>query len=380
MTLRKIVFLTGTRADFGKQKSLIEESLLHCEFEVHIFVTGMHMLTRYGYTCEEVEKCGFPNVHKYINQNSADTMDSVLAKTISGFSDYITEVAPDLIVVHGDRVEAMAGALVGCLRNIRVAHIEGGEISGTVDEILRHSITKLSQIHFAANREACSRLLQLGERKDSIFEIGSPDIDVMMSTGLPTLAQVRSRYNLLFNEYSILMFHPVTTELSDLSQYAKNLVAAVKACGEDFLVIFPNNDPGSEYILDAIETLQDNSRFRIIPSMRFEYFLTALKNCRYLIGNSSAGVRETPFYGVPSINIGTRQNRRAESQTIINCSYETDAILRAIRYIEDVPTVKAPLFGNGGSAKKFVDALLAVSFWELPAQKTFVDYKELNCA
>ncbi len=163
---KKIVFLTGTRADFGKLKSLLNQIVPHAEFDVHIFVTGMHMLSKYGSTYIEVERNKFPNIYKFINQNHSDNMDVVLGKTIAGFSDYISETKPDLIVVHGDRVEAMAGAIVGSLRNIKVAHIEGGEVSGTIDEVIRHSVSKLSHVHFVANEEAKNRLIQLGEHQN----------------------------------------------------------------------------------------------------------------------------------------------------------------------------------------------------------------------
>ena len=152
--MKKIVFLTGTRADFGKLKSLMSISQNSKNFEVHLFVTGMHMNTLYGFTVDEIEKAGFKNIYKYINHDSIEYMDRTLSKTIDGFSEYISQINPDLIVVHGDRVEALAGAIVGSLNNILVAHIEGGEVSGTIDELIRHSVTKMSHIHLVANSEA----------------------------------------------------------------------------------------------------------------------------------------------------------------------------------------------------------------------------------
>src|SRR6516162_7880523 len=141
---RKVAFLTGTRADFGKMKTLMLKMQADERFEVHIFVTGMHMLSKFGSTWDEVRKCGFANIYRFINQNENDSMDQILAKTVAGLSDYAKEMTPDMLVVHGDRVEALAGAIVGSLNNIRVAHIEGGEVSGTVDELIRHAVSKLS--------------------------------------------------------------------------------------------------------------------------------------------------------------------------------------------------------------------------------------------
>ena len=162
-TIKKIVFLTGTRADFGKLKSLIEILNRHQQFEVHIFATGMHLDKKYGYTVHEIEKCGYPNIYKYINHDKESMMDITLSRTIEGFANYIRLIQPDLIVVHGDRIEALAGATVGALNNILVTHIEGGELSGTVDELIRHAVSKLSHTHFVANFEAKKRLMQMGE-------------------------------------------------------------------------------------------------------------------------------------------------------------------------------------------------------------------------
>jgi len=148
--MKNILFVTGTRADYGKIKSLMKKVKKSSDFDLMIFVTGMHMLSKYGATYNEIEKDGFTNLYKYINQTENSSMDNVLANTILGLSNYINEYQIDLIVVHGDRVEALAGAIVGALNNIRVAHIEGGEISGTIDDSIRHAITKFSHIHFVA--------------------------------------------------------------------------------------------------------------------------------------------------------------------------------------------------------------------------------------
>ena len=188
---KKILFLTGTRADFGKIKALIKGVEDEPGFEAFVFVTGMHLQWEYGYTLLEIEQCKFSNVHTFGNYTHESTMDLTLAKTIEGLSDYCKEIKPDLIMIHGDRVETLAGAIVGSLNNILVSHIEGGEVSGTVDELIRHSVSKLSHIHFVSNEEAENRLLQMGEIKESIFEIGSPDIDIMFSKNLPTLKKVR---------------------------------------------------------------------------------------------------------------------------------------------------------------------------------------------
>jgi len=376
MRQKKILFLTGTRADYGKIKSLMKQVDIHPEFDLHIFVTGMHMLSKYGSTWKEIQKDGFNNIYQFINQKSKSYMDTTLSNTILGLSNYIHEIHPDLIVVHGDRLEALAGAIVGAFNNIRVAHIEGGEVSGTIDESIRHAITKFSHIHLVSNLEAKERVIQLGEDPANIHIIGSPDIDIMLSKDLPSLQDVKERYDIPFNKYSILMYHPVTTELESLPYNIKTVVDSVLKTNKNYVVIFPNNDEGSSIILNEYNQLITNERFRIFPSMRFEYFLTLLKNAEFMIGNSSAGIRETSIYGIPTIDIGNRQQGRYQVKVDSNlkhCNEDENEILKAIHSL----TIKMPnysYFGDGRSDERFIDLLEQKDIWSVPLQKRFLDY------
>lgn len=370
---RKVVFLTGTRADFGKLKPLMLRLQTDADFDVRVFVTGMHMLAKYGYTCEEVERSGLRNVYKYINQNSNDGMDQVLAKTISGLSDYVKETSPHLLIVHGDRVEALAGATVGALNNILTGHIEGGEVSGTVDELIRHAVSKLSHIHFAANEQARVRLIQLGERDDTIHVVGSPDIDVMNSESLPSIAEVRRRYEFDFDSYGILLFHPVTSELDDLRRQVRVIVDQVIQSGRNYIVIYPNNDHGSDLILEEYQRFRGLKNIRVYPSMRFEYFLSLLKHAKFIVGNSSAAVREAPHFGIPALNLGSRQNKRVSCETVLDLQIDASAIAAAITDVASLPRRSVTLFGSGDSAVRFHKILRLPSFWCTCTQKYFVD-------
>lgn len=375
--VRKIVFLTGTRADFGKIKSVLLKLQASEQFELHIFITGMHMLKKYGATHEEVTSYKFVNTHKFINQNHYDSMDSILAKTVSGFSDFIKETEPDIIVVHGDRVEALAGAIVGSLNNICVCHIEGGEVSGTVDELIRHAVSKLSHFHFASNLDAQRRLKQLGEEESSIFIVGSPDIDIMISKDLPTISEVLQRYEIPFDEYGILLFHAVTTEVEQFFKISHDLVDAIIESEKNYVVIFPNNDKGSDFVLDAYKKFKSYpERIRVFPSVRFEYFLTLLKFSQFMIGNSSSGIREAPYYGVPSINIGTRQSGRSQSEYITNSSYKKEEILDKISTIHLCKYEPQMEYGSGDSADKIFETLRRDFIWDRTTQKYFVDLVE----
>jgi UDP-N-acetylglucosamine 2-epimerase (hydrolysing) len=375
MIKKKIVFLTGTRADFGKLKSLIKITQESELFEVYIFATGMHMNSLYGSTVNEIVKSGFKNIYTYINHDRVEYMDRTLSKTIDGFSHYIAEIKPDLIVVHGDRVEAMAGAIVGSLNNILVAHIEGGEVSGTIDELIRHSISKLAHIHLVTNHEARHRLIQMGELESSIFVIGSPDLDLMNSENLPTLKEAKKYYNIDFEDYAIAMFHPVTTEYDNIKEYIKNFVDALIESNKNYILIYPNNDLGSIEILEEYRRLKNNQKIQIFPSLRFEYFLKLLRNASFMIGNSSAGIREAPHYQIPSIDIGTRQNNRVNIDIVKHSSYTKEDILNAINNIHSTSKQDAQSFGEGNSDKLFFDLLKKESFWNINCQKQFQDIK-----
>lgn len=371
---KKILFLTGTRADFGKIKSLLQILDSTDEFETFVFVTGMHLQEQYGYTVLEVERCGFQNIHTFHNHTHETTMDLTLGKTIEGLSMHVKDCKPDLIVVHGDRVEALAGAIVGSLNNILVAHIEGGEVSGTIDELIRHSTTKMSHIHFVSNDGARSRLIQMGEINESILTIGSPDVDIMFSNSLPTLSVAKQYYDLDFDDYGIVMFHPVTTEARELQHYADDFVEALLQDDKNYIVIFPNNDLGSSLILKSYEKLRNNLRFKIFPSLRFEYFLTLLKNAKFIIGNSSAGIREAPYYGIPVINIGTRQQNRAVNSSICNVDYSKDSIFKALQMeMTKSKEIEHDSFGDGNSAAAFLKALQDDNLWKINHQKQFRD-------
>jgi len=375
MNKKKILFLTGTRADFGKQQSLIEATEKEGMFDVFIFVTGMHMEPRYGSTVNEILKCNFKTVYSFINQRQHDSMETVLANTVHGLGDYIYTKKPDMIVVHGDRIEALAGAIVGALNNLLVVHIEGGEVSGTIDESIRHSVSKLAHIHLVANEEAKRRLIQMGEKESNVYIIGSPDIDLMTSSNLPSLKSVKRDFDIPFNRYAIFIYHPVTSSLHNLLDNIQEVMKAIVASEKDFVVVCPNNDPGSEIIMEELEMLKENHHFRIFPSIRFKAFLVLLKNCEFIIGNSSSGVREAPFYAVPAINIGNRQNGRFLHKTIIDVPESKKKIISAIEKVKYLKTESSKHFGDGKSTKRFLRVLKSNRIWTENIQKQFMDLK-----
>lgn len=372
---KKILFITGTRADYGKIKSLMKTMDASERYEVYIYVSGMHLLPKYGSTYKEVLKDKYNNVHVALGQQYSDNMSYNLGSVLMNLSGYVGQIEPDMILVHGDRIDALAGAIVGALNNILVAHIEGGEISGTIDDSIRHAISKFAHLHFVCNPEAKKRLLQLGESEEHIFIIGSPDIDVMISDDLPDLETVKKYYEIDFDKYGIFMYHPVTTEIANMSQHISEVVDALRLSGKKFVVVYPNNDLGTEIIISKLRELEEEENFTIYPSIRFEYFLTLLKNASFIIGNSSAGIRESGVYGVPAIDIGTRQDGRYQRKKLKNIQHVSEnkeeilqAISKADRY-----AVKCQKFGHGNSTEQFLEILKNEDVWHCGIQKKFVD-------
>ena len=373
--MKKIVFLTATRADYGKLKKIIISTQKLKNFEVHVFVTGMHNLKSYGNTYRQIEVDKIKNVTRFFNQSLGDNHSEVLSKTAVGFSKYIKDIKPDLVVVHGDRVEPLTCSIVCCLNNIKIAHFEGGEISGTIDETFRHSISKLCNIHFVTNFVAKKRLIQMGEKSDNIFITGSPDVDLMLSKKLPNLHDTKLRYDINFESYALAIFHPVTTDIKNLKKNILNFIKALKLSNEKYVLIFPNNDLGSELIIKHYKKIK-NKNIKIFPSLRFESYLTLLKNSKFIIGNSSSGIMEAPYFGIPTINIGDRQNNRAKLKSIFNCDYDYNVILRIINKYKNKKKYKAQFyFGSGKSNKKIINILKSKSIWKIKNQKQF---REIN--
>jgi UDP-N-acetylglucosamine 2-epimerase (hydrolysing) len=262
---------------------------------------------------------------------------------------------------------------VGALNNILVAHIEGGEVSGTVDELVRHAVSKLSHLHFVANDEARQRLIQMGEAQESVFVIGSPDLDLMLSDNLPTLPEVATKYEIDFRDYAIFIYHPVTTEPQFIKQGIEAAIDGVLASGLNVVAIYPNNDSGAELVFQAFARFQGLPRVRVLPSMRFEYFLTLLKNARVIVGNSSSGIREAPAYGVPTINLGSRQTNRFHYRSILDVPENKEDILTALQNLP-VSIARSNHFGDGRSAERFISELRTSRLWETSRQKQFQDH------
>jgi UDP-N-acetylglucosamine 2-epimerase (hydrolysing) len=370
---RHLLFLTGTRADFGKLEPLAAAAR-DAGHRVTFYVTGMHMMDRYGLTRNEVRRMPGVTTHECANQTEGQPQDLILAQTVTGFSAFVAAEKPDLIILHGDRIEALAGALVAATNYIRSAHVEGGEVSGTIDEVFRHCNTKLCTHHFVSSEAAARRVMALGEPAETIHVIGSPELDFHARPSGVTLDEVRDRYAIPFASYGIAVFHPVTSEQATIGQQSADLFGALADSGRNFVVIAPNNDPGSAQIFATLDRLPKD-RFRILPSMRFAHFSELMKNAACMVGNSSAGVREAPFLGLPSLDIGTRQSNRSDAPSVTACEA---ADLQTIREFLETHWGRQATphagFGQGTAAERFVQILAQPDFWSLSLQKAFRDH------
>ena len=369
---KKIIFVTSTRADFGKLKSLIKITKKNKKFKVYIVVTGMHMIGKFGNTYREAVKTFGKNIIKFKNQKFNDRLETILSKTTNKFSRIVKKVNPDLIIIHGDRVEALSCSLVGSLNHILTAHIEGGEVSGTIDDTIRHAVTKLSHIHFVGSISAKKRVFKMGEEKKNIYNIGSPDIDIILKKKLPKLENVKKRYSIKFKKYIILLWHPVTSKIKSLKNDTNKIINFLIKLKRNIVVIYPNNDPGSNQIINVYNKIK-NKKFKILKSLRFENFLTLLKNSDFIIGNSSSALYEAPIFNTPSINIGDRQFRRLNLSSIKNFKIDSLNEKSLNNFLLNFKPSEKFIFGMGNSDKKFFNILKKKDFWKTSKQKFFSD-------
>lgn len=369
---KKIIFVTSTRADFGKLKSLINIVKNRKEFSVYIVITGMHVIPKFGNTYREVKKTFKTKIIKFKNQSLNDRLEIILTKTSEKFSRIVKKINPDLIIIHGDRVEALSAALVGSLNHILTAHIEGGEVSGTIDDTIRHAVTKLSHVHFVGSAIAKKRVNRMGEISKNIFNIGSPDIDVIINKKLPDITNVKRRYGIKYNDYAIFLWHPVTSKIETLKNDTNRILKFIKTLNKNFIIIYPNNDPGSNLIIESYKKI-NNKKFKLLKNMRFEYFLSLLKNAKYILGNSSSAIYEAPMLNTPAINIGDRQYKRINSKIIKNINIKDLSEKKIYNFVKNYKPIKENLYGHGNSDKKFLKILLKKNFWDIAKQKFFSD-------
>ena len=369
-----IAFFTASRADYGKLKPVILETRRK-RIKYKIFITGTHLVSEYGNTKNQIIKdFGKKNIIIFKNQIFGESHQKIFKNTVNKFTEALEQKYFDCFFIHGDRIETLAAASVLTFSKIRIAHIEGGELSGTVDEMIRHSVTKLSHIHFVTNIAAKKVLINSGEDKKSIFITGSPDIDLFDSKLRPTINEVKKRYGIKFQKYIISFLHPVTTNSKIETTKKSNIYFETLKQLKDINIIhfIPNNDDNSKEILNILKKKISNTKnIKIFRSMRFEFYLTLLENCELIMGNSSSAIMEAPYFNVPSINIGDRQSNRYGLNQIFSANFSKKSILDSIKKAKKTKPRFILPFGKTGSAKKIINILLSKKFNNVKVQKIY---------
>ena len=384
MTKRRICVVTGTRAEYGLLYWLMKGIQSDDELELQLIVTGMHLSPEFGLTYRQIEEDGFLIDEKLEMLLSSDTAIGVsksMGLVTIGAADALNRLKPDLLIVLGDRFEMMAVAQVALVMRIPIAHIAGGDITeGAYDDAIRHSITKMSHLHFATNEESYQRIIQLGEQPEFVHLVGSLGIDNIKRLELLSKEDLSHQLNYQFQEKNILFtFHPATNE-DDSSAKQVNIV--LDAMGEllqkyNLGIIFTkaNADNGGREINRQIQFFcEKNKNSMLFDSLGQIKYLSALKYVDAVVGNSSSGLYEVPSFGIPTLNIGKRQSGRIKASSIIDVSVNQEEIINGMEYAlgADFSSTINP-YGNGDTSKKIIDIIKQQPIFS--TMKRFYNYK-----
>ncbi|WP_193188751.1 UDP-N-acetylglucosamine 2-epimerase [Nisaea sediminum] len=378
----RIAGVTGSRADFGIQRPVLDALRAAPDFELDLYVTGMHLSPRFGHTVDEVEAAGFEIAGK-IDCDASGGSDLEVAHSTSaalaGFADAWAGRRPDLVLLLGDRFETFAAASAAYLLNIPIAHMIGGDVtSGSLDDGLRHAISKFSHLHFTTNEPARERLIRMGEHPDTIFTTGTPALDAILSRDLLPREQVERRVGApLGARFLVATFHPATADKGAPSEQFAELLAAFEDLPADMtaLVTYANADSGGAELNRLLEVAEERSD-RIIArdSLGQELYFSALKHAVMVVGNSSSGLYEAPSFGIPTVNIGCRQDGRLKAPSVIDCSPERSAITAAmVKAVEMDCSGTVNPYGDGRATERVLSALRKFMPFEKLGMKRFFD-------
>ena len=333
--MKKLLYVTGSRAEYGIMRRLLKKLDEDKNIQLDIVVTGMHLMKEYGETFKEVES-EFNVIEKIdieiANSNNYDVLHS-MSLAMEKFAKFFLNNKYDAVMLLGDRYEILPVAIASAINNIPLIHIHGGEKTlGNYDEFIRHSITKMSKLHLVATDEYRNRVIQLGENPETVKNVGSLGVANAMELELLSKKELENKLGNFSKPYFVVLFHPETITEISLEQQTENLISALNKFKDryDFVFIGSNSDTGSDKIQKIIKNFVDKNNYKRFLSLKnYEYF-SLLKNSQGLIGNSSSGVIEVPSLKIPTINIGNRQLGRVKGTTIIDCSADTEDILKAI--------------------------------------------------
>lgn len=367
--MKKIIIVSGTRADYGIFMPVAKLLVIN-NWDVSFAISGMHLSHKFGYTKQIIENDGFRicgEVQSVFLENSKGNMARSVSIEISGFTSIFEKEIPDFILLLGDRGEMLAAAISAMYLGIKTAHIHGGEVSGTVDESIRHAISKLSSIHFASTEKSSDRLLKMGEDNWRVFRVGAPRLDSIIHSKLPDFDSINKKYgwNLVEKKYILQLFHPVVTELAEIRHQVRELISSIKKTELPILCILPNADAGGDIIRNEYKKWKEHAVF-FSSNLEPDEYLRILKECLFMIGNSSSGIIEAASYKVPVVNLGSRQAGREQSENIINSNFIQKNIDTAIQIalskkFQDQIRNSPNVYGDGTASDRIVKVLNNIS-------------------
>jgi UDP-hydrolysing UDP-N-acetyl-D-glucosamine 2-epimerase len=371
-TKRKIAVVVTARPSYSRIKTALQAIKDHSKLELQLIIAASALLDRYGSAVNYIENDGFEIAAKVFNVLEGENLTAAAKTTGIGILELSTvfdNLKPDIVVTIADRFETMATAIAASYMNIPLAHIQGGEVTGNIDEKVRHAITKLADYHFVASQGAKERVLKLGEELDAVINTGCPSIDLAKNVSEKPSLNFKpyekyggvGTFPDLTNGYLVVMQHPVTTEYADSRKHINETLYAIKDMAIPVLWFWPNVDAGADGTSSGIRTFRENykpNHIHFFKNMEGEDFLRLLANSKCLIGNSSVGIRECAYLGVPVVNIGTRQNKRERGQNVIDVDYHKDEIVNAInKHINSSKPPISNIYGGGYAGKKIAKLL-----------------------
>jgi GDP/UDP-N,N'-diacetylbacillosamine 2-epimerase (hydrolysing) len=356
---RRISYISGTRADFGLMHSTLHRIAKVCDLSV--IATGMHLSASHGMTVDEITAAGFriaDRIAVAMEPATGATMARGIATMIEGFVSVFETERPEIVVLLGDRGEMLAAAIAAIHLNIAIAHIAGGERSGTVDEPVRHAVSKLSHIHFTSTIGARNRLVAMGENPAHVHVSGAPGIDGLADEARASRADVAARYGFdPQRQMALLVFHPVLQEADRAGDHARALISALAAARVQIIALMPNADAGSEGVRAVMDDIQGNVDISVQTHLSRPMFLDAMANCDVMIGNSSAGIIEAGSFGTPVINVGVRQNLRERNANVIDV-LTTDGVELALAQALSLPRgATNNIYGDGHAGERIAARL-----------------------
>ncbi len=375
MSRRKVCVVITARPSYSRIKTALEEIENHPELELQLVVAASALLERYGSAVKVIQKDGFNISAKVYSVLEGENLTAAAKTTGIGIIEISTvfdNLKPDVVVTIADRFETISTAIAATYMNIPLVHVQGGEVTGNIDEKVRHAITKLADAHFVASSSAKDRVVKMGEEESRVYLTGCPSMDLAQRISQqPALnfdpfskyTGVGATFH-ISDSYLVVMQHPVTTEYELSKSQIEQTLKAVEELGLPTFWFWPNVDAGSDGTSRGIRIFREDRRDKNIhffKNMEPDDFLRLLKNSKCLIGNSSVGIRECSFLGVPVVNIGTRQNGRDRGNNVIDVDYNTEAIKGAIRkHLDHGHYPSDPVYGNGDAGKKIADLLATV--------------------